>query len=215
MRIGCLHTVESNVGVFDAVRGALDVVLTHRVRPDLLAAAEREGGLTGDIATETVWALRDLEREAEADAVILTCSTLGPAVYLAPEDGVPWLRADGALADAAIAAGSNITVLCAAETSVAPTAELFRAAAATVALPPAVEVRLVPLAWSAFKAGRTADYLRIVSEAVDMAFAQGADAVALAQASMAAVAREAQRGVPLTVPRIALERAMTLAERRS
>jgi hypothetical protein len=213
MRIGCLHTAESNVAVFDAARDGLDVVLIHHVRPDLLAASEREGGLTGDIAAETVWALRELEREA--DAVILTCSTLGPAVYLAPEDGVPWLRADGALADAAIATGGNIVVLCAAETSIAPTTELFRAAATTMDAPPAIEVRLVPVAWNAFRAGRIADYLQIIADAADMAFAQGADVVALAQASMAGAARSTRRGTPLTVPRVALERALTLAATHS
>lgn len=209
MRIGCLHTAESNVAVFDAACEGLDAVLTHHVRLDLLAAAERAGGLTGDIATETIWALRELERDS--DAVILTCSTLGPAVYLAPEDGLPWLRADGALADAAMAGGASIVVLCAAETSIGPTTELFRAAATTMEAPPAIEVRLVPVAWNAFRAGRIADYLQIIADAADMAFAQGADVVALAQASMAGAARETKRGTPLTVPRAALERAVTLA----
>lgn len=213
MRIGCLHTAESNVAVFDAAREGLDVVLTHQMRPDLLAAAEREGGLTGSIATETIWALRELEREA--DAVILTCSTLGPAVYLAPTGGVPWLRADGALADVAIAMGGSIVVLCAAETSIASTTELFRAAATTMETPPAIEVRLVPVAWNAFRAGRIADYLQIIADAADTAFAQGADVVALAQASMAGAARAVRRGTPLTVPRVALERALTLTATHS
>ncbi len=73
MRIACLHTAESNVAVFEAARPD-GVRLSHAVRPDLLAAAEAEG-LTAAIAAATVEALGALD----GDAVLLTCSTLGPA----------------------------------------------------------------------------------------------------------------------------------------
>lgn len=86
MRIACLHTAASNAAVFDAACPA-GVRLTHAVRPDLLAAAEAAGGLTPEIAAATAEALRGLE----GDAVLLTCSTLGPAAGGA-------LRADAALA---------------------------------------------------------------------------------------------------------------------
>jgi hypothetical protein len=78
MRLGGLHMAARNLEVFDAARERPDVSLVHHVRPDLLA----EGGLTGEIVAETIWALRELD--AQTDAVILTCSTLGPAVDLAP-----------------------------------------------------------------------------------------------------------------------------------
>ena len=213
MRIGCLHTAESNVALFNAAREGLDIQLVHHVRPDLLEATEREGGLTGAIAAETIWALRQLE--GEADAVILTCSTLGPAVDLVPETRVPWVRADAALADFAVARGGHLAVLCAAEATLVATTELFNAAVARLETHPQIDVWLVPGAWAAFKDGNIALYYLMLAEAADAAYGGGADVVVFAQASMAGAALDARHGIPLTSPRAALERAVELAATRS
>ena len=213
MRIGCLHTAESNMALFDAARDGLDIQLVHNVRPDLLEATEREGGLTGAVAAETIWALRQLEDEA--DAVILTCSTLGPAVDLVPEARVPWIRADAALADLAVVGARHLAVLCAAETTLVSTTELFNAAAARLGAHPQIDVWLVPGAWDAFKDGNIALYYLMLAEAANAAYSGGADVVAFAQASMAGAALDAQHGIPLTSPRAALERAVELAAERS
>jgi hypothetical protein len=213
MRIGCLHTAESNVAIFKAARDGLDIELVHHVRPDLLEAAELEGGLTGDIVAQTVWAMRELE--SDVDAVLLTCSTLGPAVDLAPEGRVPWLRADAALADLAVTRGRHIAVLCAAETTLVPTTELFNTAALRMDAPPQIDVWHVPGAWAAFKDGNIAAYYLMLTEAANAAYAGGADVVAFAQASMAGASLDANHGIPLTSPRAALERAVELAAGRS
>ena len=212
-RIGCLHTSESNVAVFKAARDGLDIELVHHVRPDLMEAAEREGGLTSAIVAETVFELRELE--SQVDAVILTCSTLGPAVDLVPGAGVPWLRADAALAEFAVAKGRHIAVLCAAETTLASTTLLFEAAADRMEMPPQIDIWLVPGAWAAFKDGNIAAYFMMLGEAADAAYRSGADVVAFAQASMAGAALDAKHGIPLTSPRAALERAVELAAGRS
>lgn len=68
-RVACLHTAESNVAVFDAARRTArlkDMVLHHKVRGDLLAAAEQAGRLTPEIAARTVEALLDLWVGADA-----------------------------------------------------------------------------------------------------------------------------------------------------
>lgn len=114
-RVACLHTAESNIRVFDDAldkSGLTDIVLRHVVRADLLAPAEQAGGLTAMISRQTGQALRELCNEA--DAVLLTCSTLGPAAEsVAPNSAAPILRIDAALvADAAspddtIATGSS------------------------------------------------------------------------------------------------------------
>ena len=213
MRIGCLHTAESNVALFKAAAEGLDVALVHHMRPDLLEAAERDGGMTGGIAAEVVWAMRELANEA--DAVILTCSTLGPAVDLVPDSRVPWLRADAALADLAVATGRHIAVLCAAETTLVSTTELFNAAAARMETPPQIDVWHVKGAWEAFKEGDIASYYLMLGEAADAAYAGGADVVAFAQSSMAGAAWDAHHGIPLTSPRAALERAIALVAGQS
>jgi hypothetical protein len=208
-RIACLHTIDSNAAVFDeALRmtGLMDVSLHHTVRADLLAAAERAGRLTPEIASATATLLRHLA--AEADAVLLTCSTLGPAVESAsPDVAVPVLRVDAALAAEAVKEGGRVVVLCAVETTVEPTRLLFEAAAQATGAE--ISVQVVPHAWEAFKAGDADRYRALVARAADAAREDGATQVALAQASMAGAAAllpEARR--PLTSPMVGLAAAV-------
>src|SRR3546814_12902803 len=72
---------------------------------------------------------------AEADAVIVTCATLGPAVDTMAAPSVPIIRADAALAKAASRAGRNLAVLCAVESSVASNRALFEHYAAATGPP--------------------------------------------------------------------------------
>jgi hypothetical protein len=184
MRISCLHTAESNIAVFNVAARELQIepdVLHHVVRADLLAAAESAGGLTSDIADRTRAALLSLA--GGADAVVLTCSTLGPAVDgIDAASGGPIMRADAALATTAAQYVGKIMVLCAVETTLGPTSALFshavRHSQATV------EVKLVSDAWLLFKAGELEGYLAKIADAADQAYADGASIVVLAQASM-------------------------------
>jgi hypothetical protein len=193
-RIACLHTVESNRAVFEDAERALgraDVTVSHAVRADLLGDAEKAGGLTAEIRTRAQDVLLALARDA--DAVLLTCSTVGPSVEgLAARAGKPVFRVDEALAREAVKAGGRVVVLCAVETTVEPTRRLFddaaRGSSATV------EMRLVPGAWAAFKSGDVAGYHRRVADAADAALAEGASCVALAQASMACAAKLCKPG---------------------
>ena len=210
MRLACLHTADSNAAVFDAALRELgrdDVRLQHIVRADLLDRAECAGGLTAAIVAETVAALIGLA--GEADAVLLTCSTLGPAVAQAKPAAAPVLRVDEALARHAVRHGGTVIALCAVATTLPSTREIFeRAAALTGAR---IEVRLVAGAWDAFRAGRREHYLALVATAADLAFADGAAAVALAQASMAAAACRCRAGRPLASPIAGLKAAVAAA----
>lgn len=204
--IACLHTLPGLVPVFDAEGQKLGLTLHHRVRDDLLREAERAGGLTDDIAGRTAAVLNELA--ANADAVLLTCSTLGPSVARAAAP-VPVLRVDDALAEAAVSNGGRVVVLCAVETTLAPSRALFgRHAAQTGAQ---IETRLVPDAWAAFRAGDSDRYLELIAAAADAAFGEGADAVALAQASMAGAAALARNGTPLGSPAAGLAAAARAA----
>lgn len=199
MRIACLHTATSNIGVFETAAKALGIasgVIHHEVRTDLLAAAELEGCLTEDIAESTALALCALARHA--DVVVLTCSTLGPSIErIAPDIQVPILRADEALAATAVRHGGKIVVLCAVETTLEPTTRLFHKAARHSNA--VVDVQLVPGAWHQFKAGEIDAYLKTVANAAERAYEAGASVVALAQASMSAAANVVTSGpLPLS-----------------
>lgn len=84
MRVACLHTAESNVEIFDAAAERLGLApsaLVHEIRADLLSAVEIAHALRPDIERQTVDAL--LRLSGRADAVLLTCSTLGSCVSAA------------------------------------------------------------------------------------------------------------------------------------
>jgi hypothetical protein len=194
VRIACLHTAASNIAVFDEAASGMDVQLEHHLRADLLAAAEAADGLTEAIRAETASVLAGLRMGA--DAVLLTCSTLGPA---AAGDVV---RVDAALAsDAAASGAAGIVVLCAVQTTMEPTRALFAAASGPDT---PIELRLVAGAWDRFRAGDIAGYHQLIATAADAAFATGAGVVALAQASMAGAAALCSCGVPLTSPQSGL-----------
>jgi hypothetical protein len=197
-RIACLHTAQSNIAVFDAAVRGLDVSLSHVVREDLLQSAEAQGGLTPEITRQTANAL--LAMTGNVDAVLLTCSTVGPgAAEAASLASIPVLRTDAALADAAISVGGKVVVLCAASTTVEPTRALFEAVAAGTSAQ--VDVQLVEsAAWAAFRAGDTQAYFDLIARAAARAFDEGATVVALAQASMSGAAALCKGGPVLTSP---------------
>jgi len=199
--------------VFDrALReaGLSGVDLRHWVRADLLAAAAQAGGLTPAVTRETADALSALSDGA--DAVLLTCSTLGPAVEEVAA-GAPVLRTDAALAVEAVRDGGRVVVLCAAETTMEPTRHLFeQVARATTAT---IDVRLIPGAWDAFTRGDHSRYLAMIAQAADVAMTDGATRVALAQASMAgAVALCAAPDRVLASPAAGLRAAVRAAASR-
>lgn len=211
MKIVCLHTAESNVAIYEDAAKQLGLpvdALRHHVRADLLFTAERAGGLTPNIEAETAAVLQHLAQDA--DAVLLNCSTLGPAASLAAgSSDVPIVRADGVLAEKAVKAGGKVTVLCTTETTIAPTTRLFEEAAKTTGAK--IEVRLIDGAWVLFRAGEQEAYLARIAEAAEVAYREGAKTVVFAQASMtgAAALLGDKQARPMNGPAAALEAAMT------
>ena len=189
--IACLHTAESNAPLFDTAAAALPggaLRLTHRVRADLL----REP--TPETLAEAAALLREMAWHA--DAVLLTCSTIGVAASLAGDAPRPVLRADAALATAAARPGGAVHVLYAAPTTREPTRLLFEAAAAETGA--TIHMHLVEEAWPLFLAGEVAAYhARIAATAAGL---QGR--LVLAQASMSGAAALMPAHPPLTVPGI-------------
>jgi len=209
MRIACLHTAHSNIAVFYSALldlNAVGVELNHTVRAELLSTAEAAGCLTPEIVTQTQEALLALCKDS--DVVLLTCSTLGPSVNsLQSRTRTPVIRVDEALAKTAVSQGGRIVVLCAVETTVQPTSQLFLTAAQ--GSDSEVEILLVSHAWDLFKAGDIDAYLCSIAEAADKAYRDGANIVALAQASMAKAASLIKHTeATLTSPRCGLQAAI-------
>jgi len=206
MKIACLHTADSNIAVFNQAAALLDIpegVLQHHVHADLLAAVMQAGGLTEEITAETAAVLSLLQQQAQA--VLLTCSSLGPALDgMASQSETPLFRVDRALAQETARRGGDIVVLCTASSTLTPTRELFMEYVTLADT--RLQVRLVEGAWSQLQAGDMDGYLQTVANAVTDIYQQEDATVALAQASMAPVTRYFPTSrQPLTSPTAGLE----------
>ncbi|WP_216609995.1 aspartate/glutamate racemase family protein [Cellulosimicrobium protaetiae] len=211
--IGFLHTADVHVATFG---GLVDVVApgeghVHRADVSLLADA-RAGVPVG----ERVRAHVDALVAAGASVVVCTCSTLGPVAEEVVA-GVPVVRVDRPLAQAAVRDGGRVAVVVALASTLGPTTELLSEAARRAGTAVELEPVVCTHAWSDFEAGDLGAYHRGVADAVRDAVARRApDVVVLAQASMApAAALLADLPVPvLTSPGSAVARAVELARAR-
>ncbi|MFJ7996255.1 aspartate/glutamate racemase family protein [Streptomyces sp. NPDC096310] len=207
-----LHTSPVHVPVFDALRdaGHPGVALRHLVVEELLVRARAEGPEA--VAAEILAVLAPAVAEG-ASAVLCTCSTIGDVAERAGAAlGVPVLRVDRPMAEAAAAAG-RVVVVAALESTLEPTAALIREAAA--GRPLELRTVLVEGAWERFEAGDRDGYLDAVAAAVDAVTEPGAAGViVLAQVSMADAAGRTRGDVPvLAGPATGLAAAVAAAAR--
>lgn len=202
--IGFVHTVLGLPPVFSELAHELvpEAETFHIVDETLLGNTRKEGRLT-PATRRRVLGYIESAAEAGADLVVVTCSSIGPAVDASAGFlDVPVLRIDEAMADEAIRIGSRIGVVATLSTTLEPTAELVRRRAAEAGKD--VEVRTY-LCEGAFGSDR---HDALVREGVAKAAAE-TDVVVLAQASMARAAGEAPVPV-LSSPRLGMERAASL-----
>ena len=214
-KLTLIHTVGSLPPVFATLAGAAmpEVETTDVVDEALLAETIAAGRIPEATA-------RRLEEHVEAavrdgaDLVMVTCSSMGPAVDALAERGLPVLRVDEALADEAIAAGSRIGVIATLATTLEPTTDLIRRRATALGRPAGtvdIESRLVDGAFAALKAGDLERHDELVRAGL-RTLIPAVDVVVLAQASMARVAAtlqpdEAQGRPILASPQLGVERA--------
>ena len=176
--IGYLHTADVHVETFRALtaeRGQQDL---HLVDATLLADA-RAHGVDADLEARVADRLRELAARGP-DVIVCTCSTLGGIAERVPL-GVPVLRLDRPMAEAAVALGGRIAVVASTESTLAPTRDLLLECAADA------DVTLAPClgAWAFFEAGDLDGYHQAVAAHVRTL---DADVIVLAQASMAPAA---------------------------
>lgn len=144
--------------------------------------------------------------ESGAEAVLVTCSSLGEAVeQCRPMVGIPVVRVDEAMARDAVAAGNSIGVVATVDSTMGPTRAIIERAAAEAGLDREIRATVCDGAFQALRAGDTAAHDKQVAEAVT-SLAATVDVLVLAQASMARVVEGiAGLTVPvLTSPRSAV-----------
>ncbi|MFN6925092.1 MAG: aspartate/glutamate racemase family protein [Tabrizicola sp.] len=184
--LALIHTVAGLISPFEALarQHLPDWTPFAMLDESLLRNTIREGRLsltTMRRLTTMVWSAVD----AGAGAVIVTCSSLGPAVEAArPLCPVPLLRIDEGMAVEAVRRGPRIGVLATLSTTLDPTADLIRRTAQAADRSCTITSRLADGAFALLAQGDAQGHDRLVSEALT-ALAPEVDVIVLAQASMA------------------------------
>jgi hypothetical protein len=203
MRIACLHTAKIHVATFNALfaEKAPDAQLLHVVREDLLAQAQA-GGLES-VGEALFNAMAEL---AEVDAILCTCSTLGPLVDQLNNPKV--VRVDRPVMEAAASVGPKPLLAICLESTRAGSLELLMGSGANLT----PKVHVCAGAWVYFEAGDMAGFADSVAASVRGASA-GHDCVVLGQASMrVAEPLLLDLGMPvLSSPALAIDKAIGVA----
>ena len=156
---------------------------------------------------------------AGATAVMVTCSSIGPAATLAQKVfDIPVFRIDDAMAEKAVAVGRRIGVLATLRTTLDPTMALLADKAAAADRSVEIAEGLCAKAFDAVLSGDTETHDRIVSDAL-LEMASKVDVIVLAQASMARVLNNLPPGsvsIPvLSSPEPAILQAKDVLHRRA
>jgi Asp/Glu/hydantoin racemase len=213
--LGLIHTSATLVPVFAQLcKTKLPDVDTFNIVDDsLVRAIGARGALTADIARRVAGYIESAE-SGGADLVLVTCSSIGPAVEAAaPFAAVPVVRVDEPMADAAVRTGRRIGVIATLPTTLNPTTDLVRRRAARAGKQIELTSRLCAGAFDALMAGDAAKHDALVAAALKELSAQ-VDVIVLAQASMARVVDTlavADKRVPiLASPALAIDHVATL-----
>lgn len=196
-RIAFVHTGAVVIApVVDRARAALPDATFVNYLDDRIVADLGDGERAASVPRRVA----DLARAAQAagaEVVMLTCSSISHlAAPTADEVGIPVLRIDEAMADAAVDAGSRIAVIATLPTTLAPTVALLRERAERAGRSPVLVDEVVEGAFAAVSSGDRDAHDALVGAAI-VRLAAEVDVVVLAQASMASAAAVVDVGVPV------------------
>jgi Asp/Glu/hydantoin racemase len=164
----------------------LGVDLLHIADDSLIRDVIAEGQLT-EMTSERVRAHIAAAERANADYIMVTCSSIGPAVDSVNRNGsVPILRVDQPMADRAVRLGKRVGVIATLPTTLVPTADLIRRRAADVHKEIEITAELCTGAFDALMSGNVAEHDAAVINAL-RTLSGKVDVIVLAQASMARV----------------------------
>jgi glutamate racemase len=214
-RLGLVHTSATLVPVFAQLcKEKLPDVEVFNIADDSLVKGIREAGsLTAQISRRVAAYLESAEL-AGADYIMVTCSSIGPAVEAGAKlIGVPVLRVDQPMADQAVATARKIGVIATLATTLEPTADLIVRRAEKAGKKIELQSKLCEGAFEALMHGDAATHDAKVAAALKELSSQ-VDIIVLAQASMARVvdtlAPEDKKVPILASPGIAVDYLVTV-----
>jgi len=214
-KLGLVHTSATLVPVFAQLcKEKLPGAETFNIVDDsLVKGIMAAGTITPQISARVANYLKSAE-SAGADQILVTCSSIGPAVEAAAQViGVPVLRVDQPMADKAVQTGKKIGVVATLRTTLEPTADLIQRRAEKAGRQIELTSRLCEGAFEALMSGDAAKHDALVAAALKDLSRQ-VDVIVLAQASMARVVdglSAADKRVPiLASPAIAVDYLATI-----
>ncbi len=214
-KLGLVHTSATLVPVFAQLCKAKlpDVEMFNIVDDSLVKGIMAAGRITPQISARVANYLKSAE-SAGADQILVTCSSIGPAVEAAASSlGVPVLRVDQPMADQAVQRGKRIGVLATLRTTLEPTADLIERRADKAGKKIELTSQLCEGAFEALMSGDAAKHDAMVAIALKE-LSRRVDVIVLAQASMARVVEglaDTDKSVPiLASPGIAVDYLATI-----
>jgi len=214
-KLALIHTATVNATTITQLckEAMPDVEVFNIVDESLLKNTIAEQKLTPTTYRRLAGYLESAEA-AGADAILVTCSSIGPAVDAArPLVNVPVLRIDQAMADEAVQLGQRIGVIATLSTTLKPTAALIQASAAAQSKPIELVTHLCTGAFDAVINGDTATHDRLVTAGLKDLMDK-VDVIVLAQATMARVVdtlSATEKRIPiLSSPRLGVAAAKTM-----
>lgn len=187
--LGLLHTAEAHRARFDRLLAEMaprEIGWVHCVREVLLRQA-LDTFPVNTIAAGIENAMVTLQSQGAAH-VLCTCSSVGGmAEQVGRQLGLPTLRLDRPMAEAAVNAGRHILVAACLPSTLGPTTQLLNEVAHAQGRRIEIETLLMENAWPLFQAGDEAAFTRRIADII-LNTRPRPDAIVLAQASMAAAA---------------------------
>jgi len=187
-KLGLIHTSATLVPVFAQLcKDKLPNVEVFNIADDSLVKGIRDAGSLTATIVRRVAGYLESAKLAGADYIMVTCSSIGPAVEAGAKlIGVPVLRVDQPMADQAVATGEKIGVIATLPTTLEPTADLILRRAALAGKQIELTSKLCEGAFEALMAGDATTHDAKVAAALKE-LSQQVDVIVLAQASMARV----------------------------
>lgn len=210
--LGLIHTSATLVPVFQALT---DKYLTGKglkifnISDDsLIKNTIERGKLTPDTSRRVIDHIASAQ-EAGADYILVTCSSIGPAVEMAAQlVDIPVLRVDQPMADKAIQMGHKIGVVATLPTTLEPTSDLVRRRALLAGKEIQLTSKLCEGAFEVLMGGKPEIHDEKVAAALKE-LSNEVDVILLAQASMARVVgqlADEDKKVPIiTSPELAVQ----------
>ncbi len=215
--LALIHTGTFLASVFtDLCHEAMpDVDVFNIVDESLIKNTIAANMLTPQTSRRMIEYLKSAE-EAGADAILVTCSSVGPAVEAGQQFiNIPVLRVDIPMANKAIGIGAKIGVVATLPTTLEPTVDLIQRQAQMQEKTVEVLSTVCDGAFQAVAAGDTEKHDQLVAQGIRELMPK-VDVIVLAQASMARAAGtigEDERTIPiLSSPELAVNSAAEVIE---